>query len=70
PPPFNTNTALILSRQAKAIGEFDAVFISKEASDLNIYYGGGGLAFPLRFACEWIGESCVFVVSFRLKMSE
>ncbi|GAA7528237.1 DNA methyltransferase [Helicobacter pylori] len=49
PPPFNTNTALILSRQAKAIGDldFDAAFISKEASDLNICYGGGGLAFPL-----------------------
>ncbi len=24
----------------------------------------------LSFACEWIGELCVFVVSFRLKMSE
>ncbi|GAA9438918.1 DNA methyltransferase [Helicobacter pylori] len=49
PPPFNTNTALILSRQAKAIGEsdFDAAFISKEASDNNIYRRGGGLAFPL-----------------------
>ncbi|GAA8415588.1 DNA methyltransferase [Helicobacter pylori] len=49
PPPFNTNIALILSRQAKAIGDFgfDAAFISKEASDLNIYYGGGGTAFPL-----------------------
>ncbi|MGL2721275.1 type ISP restriction/modification enzyme [Helicobacter pylori] len=70
PPPFNTNTALIVSRQAKAIGDFDAAFISKETSDLNIYYQGGGLAFPLRFACEWIGELCVFVVSFRLKMSE
>ncbi|WP_181226973.1 type ISP restriction/modification enzyme [Helicobacter pylori] len=47
PPPFNTNTALILSRQAKAIGEFDAAFISKEANDLNICYQGGGSAFPL-----------------------
>ncbi len=49
PPPFNTNIALILSRQAKAIGDldFDATFISKEASDLNISYGGGGTAFPL-----------------------
>ncbi|UOS22776.1 type ISP restriction/modification enzyme [Helicobacter pylori] len=49
PPPFNTNIALILSRQAKAIGEldFDAAFISKEASDNNIYRRGGGLAFPL-----------------------
>ncbi|WP_120882223.1 type ISP restriction/modification enzyme [Helicobacter pylori] len=49
PPPFNTNTALILSRQAKAIGEFDfdAAFISKEASDNNIYRRGGGSAFPL-----------------------
>ncbi|GAA7341838.1 hypothetical protein HpCK65_12420 [Helicobacter pylori] len=49
PPPFNTNTALVLSRQAKAIGEFDfdAAFISKEASDLNIHYGGGGSAFHL-----------------------
>ncbi|WP_139544825.1 type ISP restriction/modification enzyme [Helicobacter pylori] len=49
PPPFNTNIALILSRQAKAIGDFDfdAAFISKEASDLNICYGGGGSAFPL-----------------------
>ncbi|GAA7717747.1 DNA methyltransferase [Helicobacter pylori] len=49
PPPFNTNIALILSRQAKAIGDldFDAVFISKEASDNNIYRRGGGLAFPL-----------------------
>ncbi|GAA8582487.1 DNA methyltransferase [Helicobacter pylori] len=49
PPPFNTNIALILSRQAKAIGEFDfdAVFISKEASDNNIYRRGGGSAFPL-----------------------
>ncbi|MBH0302086.1 N-6 DNA methylase [Helicobacter pylori] len=49
PPPFNTNTALILSRQAKAIGDFDfdAAFISKEASDNNIYRRGGGLAFPL-----------------------
>ncbi|EQK95022.1 hypothetical protein N198_05255, partial [Helicobacter pylori UM037] len=47
--PFNTNTALILSRQAKAIGDldFDGAFISKEASDLNICYGGGGSAFPL-----------------------
>ncbi len=44
PPPFNTNTALILSRQAKAIGEldFDGAFISKEASDNNIYRRGGG----------------------------
>ncbi|MFP6113081.1 type ISP restriction/modification enzyme [Helicobacter pylori] len=49
PPPFNTNTALILSRQAKAIGDFDfnAAFISKEASDNNIYRRGGGTAFPL-----------------------
>ncbi|WQR99012.1 hypothetical protein KVC81_06055 [Helicobacter pylori] len=49
PPPFNTNIALILSRQAKAIGDFDfdGAFISKEASDLNIYCGGGGTAFPL-----------------------
>uniref|UniRef100_UPI00051B6571 type ISP restriction/modification enzyme n=1 Tax=Helicobacter pylori TaxID=210 RepID=UPI00051B6571 len=47
PPPFNTNTALILSRQAKASLDFDAAFISKEASDLNISSGGGGTAFPL-----------------------
>ncbi|GAA8152910.1 hypothetical protein HpBT121_10900 [Helicobacter pylori] len=49
PPPFNTNTALIVSRQAKAIGDFgfDAAFISKEASDLNIYYRGGGSVFSL-----------------------
>ncbi len=47
PPPFNTNIALILSRQAKTIGDFDAVFISKGASDLNISSGGGGTAFPL-----------------------
>ncbi len=49
PPPFNTNIALILSRQAKAIGDldFNAVFISKEASDNNIYRRGGGSAFPL-----------------------
>ncbi len=49
PPPFNVNIALILSRQAKAIGglDFDAAFISKEASDLNISSGGGGTAFPL-----------------------
>ncbi|MGT0077055.1 type ISP restriction/modification enzyme [Helicobacter pylori] len=49
PPPFNTNVALILSRQAKAIGDldFDAAFISKEASDNNIYRRGGGTAFPL-----------------------
>ncbi len=47
PPPFNTNIALILSRQAKASLDFDAVFISKEASDLNISFGGGGTAFPL-----------------------
>ncbi len=49
PPPFNTNIALILSRQAKAIGEldFDGAFISKEASDNNIYRRGGGTAFPL-----------------------
>ncbi|EPZ72836.1 type ISP restriction/modification enzyme [Helicobacter pylori] len=49
PPPFNTNTALIVSRQAKAIGEldFDAASISKEASDNNIYRRGGGTAFPL-----------------------
>ncbi|WP_258221879.1 type ISP restriction/modification enzyme [Helicobacter pylori] len=49
PPPFNTNVALILSRQAKAIGDFDfdGAFISKEASDNNIYRRGGGSAFPL-----------------------
>ncbi|MFL1971381.1 type ISP restriction/modification enzyme [Helicobacter pylori] len=49
PPPFNTNIALILSRQAKAIGDFDfdAAFISKEASDNNIYRRGGGSVFPL-----------------------
>ncbi|WQS70012.1 N-6 DNA methylase [Helicobacter pylori] len=49
PPPFNTNIALILSHQAKAIGDldFDAAFISKEASDNNIYRRGGGSAFPL-----------------------
>ncbi|NHB16815.1 DNA methyltransferase, partial [Helicobacter pylori] len=49
PPPFNTNIALILSRQAKAIGDFDfdAAFISKETSDNNIYRRGGGSAFPL-----------------------
>ncbi|PDW47721.1 DNA methyltransferase [Helicobacter pylori] len=49
PPPFNTNIALIASRQAKAIGDFDfdAAFISKEASDNNIYRRGGGSAFPL-----------------------
>ncbi len=49
PPPFNTNIALILSRQAKAIGEldFDGALISKEASDLNIFSGDGGTAFPL-----------------------
>ncbi|MGT0063593.1 type ISP restriction/modification enzyme [Helicobacter pylori] len=47
PPPFNTNIALILSRQAKASLNFNAAFISKEASDLNISSGGGGSAFPL-----------------------
>ncbi|GAA7831788.1 DNA methyltransferase [Helicobacter pylori] len=47
PPPFNTNTALILSRQAKASLNFDTAFISKEASDLNISFGGGGSVFPL-----------------------
>ncbi len=49
PPPFNTNIALILSRQAKAIGDidFDAAFISRNASDNNIYRRGGGSAFPL-----------------------
>ncbi len=49
PPPFNTNIALILSRQAKAIGDFDfdAAFISKEASNNNIYRRGGGSVFPL-----------------------
>ncbi|GAA7029185.1 DNA methyltransferase [Helicobacter pylori] len=47
PPPFNTNIALILSRQAKASLDFDAAFISKEASDNNIYRRGGGTAFPL-----------------------
>lgn len=47
PPPFNTNIALILSRQAKASLNFDAAFISKEANDLNISSGGGGSAFPL-----------------------
>ncbi|GAA9963882.1 hypothetical protein VN0921_06880 [Helicobacter pylori] len=49
PPPFNTNIALILSRQAKAIGDFDfdGAFISKEASDNNIYRRGGWTAFPL-----------------------
>ncbi|GAA7461480.1 DNA methyltransferase [Helicobacter pylori] len=49
PSPFNTNTALIVSRQAKAIGEFDfdAASISQEASDLNISSGGGGSVFPL-----------------------
>ncbi|GAA7937451.1 hypothetical protein HpBT069_08830 [Helicobacter pylori] len=49
PPPFNTNIALILSRQAKSIGDldFDAAFISKEASDNNIYRRGGGTVFPL-----------------------
>ncbi|WQX54751.1 N-6 DNA methylase [Helicobacter pylori] len=49
PPPLNTNIAIILSRQAKAIGDFDfdAAFISKEASDNNIYRRGGGTAFPL-----------------------
>ncbi|GAA9293617.1 hypothetical protein BTM388_11080 [Helicobacter pylori] len=47
PPPFNTNTALILSRQAKASLDFDAAFISKEASDNNIYRRGGGSVFPL-----------------------
>ncbi|GAA9604228.1 DNA methyltransferase [Helicobacter pylori] len=49
PPPFNTNVALILSRQAKAIGDldFDGAFISKEASDNNIYRRGGGSVFPL-----------------------
>ncbi len=49
PPPFNTNIALILSRQAKAIGDldFDGAFISKEASDNNIYRRDGGTAFLL-----------------------
>ncbi|GAA8993661.1 DNA methyltransferase [Helicobacter pylori] len=49
PPPFNTNIALILSHQAKAIGDldFDGTFISKEASDNNIYRRGGGSVFPL-----------------------
>ncbi|GAA7938592.1 DNA methyltransferase [Helicobacter pylori] len=49
PPPFNTNIALILSCQAKSIGDldFDGAFISKEASDNNIYRRGGGTAFPL-----------------------
>ncbi|MGL2627008.1 type ISP restriction/modification enzyme [Helicobacter pylori] len=49
PPPFNTNVALILSHQAKAIGDFDfdAAFISTKASDNNIYRRSGGSAFPL-----------------------
>ncbi|ANH48886.1 DNA methyltransferase [Helicobacter pylori] len=49
PPPFNANIALILSRQAKAIGDsdFDAAFISRNASDNNIYRRGGGSVFPL-----------------------
>ncbi|GAA8593628.1 DNA methyltransferase [Helicobacter pylori] len=47
PPPFNANIALILSRQAKASLDFNAAFISKEASDNNIYRRGGGSVFPL-----------------------
>ncbi|AEN15920.1 adenine specific DNA methyltransferase [Helicobacter pylori Puno120] len=49
PPHLIPNIALILSRQAKAIGDldFDGAFISKEASDLNISSGDGGTAFPL-----------------------
>ncbi len=47
PPPFNTNIALILSRQAKASLDFDAAFISKEASELNISFGDGGSVFSL-----------------------
>lgn len=47
PPLFNANIALILSRQAKASLDFDTAFISKEASDNNIYRRGGGTAFPL-----------------------
>ncbi|WP_231627626.1 hypothetical protein [Helicobacter pylori] len=51
PPHLIPISPIILSRQAKAIGDFDfdAAFISKEASDNNIYRRGGGSAFPLFF---------------------
>ncbi|GAA6997553.1 hypothetical protein ID0109_12060 [Helicobacter pylori] len=47
PPPINPQIPPFFSRQAKAIGDFNAAFISKEASDLNIHSGGGGSTFPL-----------------------
>ncbi|GAA8463435.1 DNA methyltransferase [Helicobacter pylori] len=60
PPPFNTNIALILSRQAKAIGDFDfdAAFISKEVSDNNIYRRGVGEQLSLYSALPNLALIC------------
>lgn len=46
--------AIILGREGKAVGpgEWNLVYATQHPSDLNIFYRGGGLVFPL-----WVGQS-------------
>ena len=43
------NTGLIIGRQGQVVGNmpWNLVFISKNITDFNLYYRGGGVAFPL-----------------------
>ncbi len=47
---FNkVNVALISGRQGQAVGsmEWNLIFVTKDITDLNIFYRGGGTVFPL-----------------------
>lgn len=45
----NSNLALIVGRQGQAVGsmQWNLAFVTNSISDLNIYYRGGGVNFPL-----------------------
>ncbi|GAG63462.1 unnamed protein product, partial [marine sediment metagenome] len=51
---LNKNIGLIIGRQGQAVGnmQWNLSFITKSISDLNMFYRGGGMLFPLYLYVE------------------
>src|SRR5574344_1013630 len=55
------NTALIIGRQGQVVGDmpWNLSFIAKTIVDLNMFYRGGGLVFPLYVYSETNGQQTI-----------
>lgn len=55
------NVGLIIGRQGQAVGtmQWNLSFITKNITDFNLYYRGGGMAFPLYLYPETNGQQTI-----------